>query len=114
MFNIDAAHRLLADAPRDTHDLDDPDRTAVNLIGSASGPVDRTYAMSTDLTAPVILGQLSLNGSPRAALLIDGNRAWRHAVPQLPAYLLTAEETLQIRHDKLLRPGGTSIVPPLN
>lgn len=131
VFNIDAAHILLADAPRDTHDLDvttwatayglthldDPDRTAVNLIGPVPGAVDRLHAMSTDLTRPVILGQVSVNGSPPAALLIDGvhrlYRAWREAVPRLPAYLLTAEETLQIRHDKLLGPGATSIVPPL-
>ncbi len=130
-FNIDAAHRLLADAPRDTHNLDvttwatayglthldSPDRTAVNLIGPAPGAVDRLYAMSTDLTAPVILGQLSVNGSPPAALLIDGvhrlYRAWRENLPLLPAYLLTAEETLQIRHHKHLGPGGTHIAPPL-
>ncbi len=131
VFNIDSAHRLLADAPRDTHDLDvttwatayglthldSPDRTAVNLIGPAPGAVDRLYAMSTDLTAPVILGQLSVNGSPPTALLIDGvhrlYRAWRENVPRLPGYLLTADETLHIRHHKLLGPGGTSIAPPL-
>jgi hypothetical protein len=58
-----------------------------------------------------------VNGSPPAALLIDGvhrlYHAWREGVPRLPAYLLTVEETLRIRHDKLLGPGGTSITPPL-
>jgi hypothetical protein len=73
--------------------------------------------MRTDLTRPVLLGRISVNGSPPAALLIDGvhrlYHAWREGVPRLPAYLLTAEETLRIRHDKLLGPGGISITPPL-
>jgi hypothetical protein len=65
----------------------------------------------------VLLGQISVNGSRPAALLIDGvhrlYHAWREGVPRLPAYLLTAEETRRIPHDKLLGPGGNSITPPL-
>jgi hypothetical protein len=103
-------HRL-----RLTH-LDDRHRTAVNLISPAPGAVDRLYAMSTDLTRPVLLGQVGVDGGPPAALLIDGvhrlYHAWRDDVPRLPAYLLTAEETRHIRHDTLLGPGGTSIVAP--
>lgn len=131
VFSIDAAEALIAAAPHEQLDLDvtawataygitrldDPHPAAVTLIGPTRDAVDRDYAMTTDLTRPVILGQLSINGIPPAALLIDGvhrlYRAWREAVPQLPAYLLTAEETLQIRHDKLLGPGRTTIVPPV-
>jgi hypothetical protein len=131
VFSIDAAQTLIAAAPRDTvaldvrawaaayglANLDDPHRTAVNLIGPTPGAVDRLYALSTDLTRPVLLGRISVNGSPPAALLIDGvhrlYHAWREGVPRLPAYLLTAEETLRIRRDKLLGPGGISITPPL-
>jgi len=68
VFFIDAAQTLIAAAPRDTvgldvrawatayglTHLDDPHRTAVNLIGPAPGAVDRLYALSTDLTRPVL------------------------------------------------------------
>jgi hypothetical protein len=103
-----------ADAYGLTH-LDDPHRTAINLISPAKGTLDRLYAMSTDLRRPVLLGQVPVNDSPPAALLIDGvhrlYHAWREHVPQLPAYLLTTAETDRIRHDTLLGPGGVSLPP---
>jgi hypothetical protein len=131
VFDIDAAQALIAAAPRDTLALnvtawataygltrhDDPDHTTVNLIGPTPDGLDRLYAMSTDLTKPVLLGRVRVGAIPPAALLIDGvhrlYHAWRKGVPQLPAYLLTAEETRGIQRDKLLGPGGTSIIPPL-
>jgi hypothetical protein len=130
VFSIDAAQTLIAAAPRDTVALDvkawataygPPPRRPAPHGGHPHRPrpgtVDRLYAMRTDLTRPVLLGRISVNGSPPAALLIDGvhrlYHAWREGVPRLPAYLLTAEETLRIRHDKLLGPGGISITPPL-
>jgi hypothetical protein len=130
VFNIDQAQMLLADAPRQTcaldanawatayglTSLDDPRRASVNLIGPTPDGLDRLYAMSTDLTEPVLLGRIRINASPPAALLIDGvhrlYRAWREGVPQLPAYVLTTAETLQIRHDKLLGSDGTSLTEP--
>ncbi|GIE91632.1 hypothetical protein [Actinoplanes regularis] len=130
VFSIDAAQALIAAAPRDTvslpvtawatayglTQLDDPHRTAANLIGPTSDAVDRLYAMSTDLTKPVLLGRICIGVHPPAALLIDGvhrlYHAWREGVPQLPAYQLTAEETRAVQHDKLLGPGVTSIIPP--
>jgi hypothetical protein len=129
VFDIDAAHRLIDAAPRDTAALDvmawataygltrldDPDRTTVSLLGPTSDGLDRLYAMSTDLTRPVILGRVRVGAIPAAALLIDGvhrlYHAWRQGVPQLPAYVLTTHETRAIQHDKLLGPGGTSILP---
>lgn len=130
VFSIDAAHALITATPRDTvaldvaawatayglTHLDDAHRSAVNLISPTPDAVDRLYAMSTDLGKPVLLGQLSVNGAPPAALLIDGvhrlYRAWRDGVPHLPAYLLTAAETRAIQHNTLLGPNGTSITPP--
>jgi hypothetical protein len=72
--------------------------------------------MSTDLSEPVLLGRVRIAAIPPAALLIDGvhrlYRACRERVPWLPAYLLTAEETRAVQHDKLLGPHGTSIIAP--
>ncbi|BCY07336.1 hypothetical protein [Actinoplanes sp. L3-i22] len=131
VFDIDAALALIAHAPRDTRPLDvtawatgyglnrldDPDRTTVNLIGPTSDSLDRLYAMSTDLTNPVLLGLVRIGDTPPAGLLIDGvhrlYHAWRKGVPHLQAYLLTAEETLHIQQDRLLGPGGTSFIRPL-
>ncbi len=128
VFSIDAAEALIAAAPHERLDLDvtawataygitrldDRQPTSVNLIGPTRDAVDRDYAMTTDLTQPVILGQLAINNLPPAALLIDGvhrlYRAWREAIPRLPAHLLTVEETLRIQRDALLGPGG--ITPP--
>jgi hypothetical protein len=130
VFSIDAAEALIIAAPRDTRPLDvptwataygltrldDPDPRTVGLLGPASHALHRAYAMTTDLTKPVIVAQLDISGNPPAALLIDGThrlyRAWRDGVPRLPAYLLTIEETRQIQDNALLGPSGTSVVPP--
>ncbi|MBM0238797.1 hypothetical protein JNW88_19615 [Micromonospora sp. ATA32] len=130
VFSIDAAEALIATTPRETHSLDvptwaaayglshldDPHQRTVSLIGPTSTALDRTYVLTTDLTKPLIVGQLSINGHPPAPLLIDGThrlyRAWRERVPRLPAYLLTVEETRQIQDNVLLGPRGTSTTPP--
>jgi hypothetical protein len=129
-FDIDTAEALIAAAPRDAaaldvalwapalglDRLDDPDHTRVNLIGPTRNAVDRLYAMSTDLAKPVIIGRVRIGNHPPAPMLLDGvhrlYHAWRKGVPYLPAYVLTAEETRFIQHDKLLGPGGTSFIPP--
>ncbi|MFI2652773.1 hypothetical protein [Micromonospora fulviviridis] len=128
VFSIDAADALIATTPRDTQPLDvmawataygltrldDPRR--VNLIGPTSAGLNRDYAMTADLSRPVIVAQLDVTGHPPSPLLIDGihrlYRAWREHVPRIPAYLLTAEETRRIQDNTLLRPGRTSITPP--
>jgi hypothetical protein len=130
VFAIDAADALITATPRDTRPLDvtawatthglthldDPNRRTVSLIGPASHALDRDYATTADLTKPVIVAQLSINGHPPVPLLIDGThrlyRAWRERVPQLPTYLLTVEKTRQIQDNVLLGPGRTSIIPP--
>ncbi|WP_327038101.1 hypothetical protein [Micromonospora maris] len=115
VFSIDAAQTLIAATPRDTQPLDvttwataygltrldDPHQRAVSLIGPTSTALNRTHAMTTELTTPLIVAQLDITGHPHAPLLIDGThrlyRAWRENVPRLPAYLLTVEETRQSR-----------------
>jgi hypothetical protein len=77
------------------------DRHAVALIGP--GPdFDRGYAMTTDLTEPVIVAMLHSQEDDRDyPLLIDGThrlyRAHAEGTPELPVYVLNVEETLAIR-----------------
>jgi hypothetical protein len=129
-FSIDAAEALIAARPRSIRRidvatwakaygltrLDNRDEHTVSLIGPASDGLDRVYAMTTDLAKPVIVAQLAINGQTPAPLLIDGThrlyRAWSEGIAQLPAYLLTADETRQVHHDALLGPGRTRITPP--
>ena len=67
--------------------------------------IDESYAMSTDLANPVLVGTMRNNGDRAFPLLIDGlHRVYRaHAeqLPYLPAYVLNAQETLAIRQDGL-------------
>jgi hypothetical protein len=115
VFDISAALTLIAANPRDAqplnvtawanayglHHLDNPNPWATNLIGPTSNTLHRAYAMTTDLTTPVIVAQIPIPGQQPAPLLIDGThrlyRAWREQVPQLPAHLLTPAETDQIK-----------------
>ena len=126
-FDIDAAHALIAATPRTTSPLDvtawatayglthldNPSPHAINLIGptrpsgtttftrSAHNVINRAHAMTTDLTQPLIVAHVDIPGAAPAPLLIDGThrlyRAWREHRPQLPAHLLTVEETRRIR-----------------
>ncbi|MEU4693753.1 hypothetical protein [Actinoplanes sp. NPDC023714] len=127
VFSIDAAEAAITAEPRPTQPLpvaawaafyglkhlDDPRRSAAALIGPTSDGLDREYAMTTDLTNPVIVGQLLVEHQA-APLLIDGThrlyRAWREKVPELPAHLLTVEETLAVRHEVSLGPDGAITV----
>jgi hypothetical protein len=111
LFSIDQAEELLRSNPREIVQVDitgwvrafgldtPPDKDRVPLIG---GPgLDRDYAMTTDLTRPLILATVQASGKDPANLLIDGwHRAFRaHAEGRthLPAYVLTLQETLRIR-----------------
>ncbi|MET8367651.1 hypothetical protein ABZU53_29410 [Micromonospora sp. NPDC005194] len=132
VFSIDAAQALIAASPRDTRPLDvpawaaayglthldNPNPWATNLIGPTSTTLNRTYAMTTDLTKPLIVAQISVNAAPPGPLLIDGThrlyRAWHEHKPQLPAYVLTVQEARQIQDIVLLGPRGTSTIPPSN
>jgi hypothetical protein len=114
-FDITAAAAILRGEPRETvtlpvapwaraYGLDrDPgtDTATIPLLGPGPG-FDSRYAMTTDLTRPVIIA--TVHGSDpgeRLALLIDGtHRLYKgHATgaAQLPAWVLTPAETLAIR-----------------
>ncbi|RLK12672.1 hypothetical protein DER29_5956 [Micromonospora sp. M71_S20] len=115
VFDIDAARTLIAATPRATSPvdvtawatayglthLDNPNPWAISLIGPAHNAINRTYAMTTDLTQPLIVAHVDIPGAAPAPLLIDGThrlyRAWREHLPQLPAHLLTVAETRQIK-----------------
>jgi hypothetical protein len=107
VFSVDVAQELIA-APRDTVALDvtawataygltrhdDPDHTTANLIGPAPDSIDRLYAISTDLTKPVLLGRVRAGATPPAALLINGVHP---ALPRL-AQRRTAAAVLPAHH----------------
>jgi len=82
-------------------------RHAIALIGP--GPdFNPEYAMTTDPDDPVILATLTGSGGQPAPLLIDGcHRLYKAAVTgraEIPAFVLTAAETLLIRSDAALGP----------
>ena len=132
VFDVTLAGALLRAAPRPpvpvpveawarAYGLDrDPDtgRHAISLIGP--GPdFSPDYAMTTDPGEPVILATLTdASGEPAGPLLIDGcHRLYKAAVTgraEIPAFVLTADETLLIRSDAVLgpprpaRPPGTA------
>jgi hypothetical protein len=113
-FNIDRARNLIIERPRETQRLPVtmwaeayglaplPGKHSMSLIGP--GPnFDRDYAMTTDVTEPVIVATLHSRGIGEAPLLIDGThrlyRAYQAGLPHLPAFVLDVEESLAIRDD---------------
>ena len=86
-------------------------RHAISLIGP--GPdFSPQYAMTTDPDEPAILATLAdASGEPAGPLLIDGChrlcKAARLGREHLPSLVLTAAETLAIRHDAILGPPRT-------
>ena len=130
VFDVTLAGALLRAAPRPpvpvpveawarAYGLDrDPDtgRHAISLIGP--GPdFNPDYAMTTDPDEPVILATLA-GTDGESPLLIDGfHRLYKSSVTgraEIPAFVLTAAETLLIRSDAVLgpprpaRPPGTA------
>jgi hypothetical protein len=124
VFDITAATGLLQTAPRPAQPLPvEPWARAygllpapgggphtVSLIGPGPG-FDPGYAMNTDLDEPVIIATLTtVAGELAGPLLIDGcHRLYKAAVTgreHLPCFVLTAAETLAIRHDAILGPAS--------
>jgi hypothetical protein len=115
LFDVDRAQALLTERPREPQPLavmpwvrqygldllGEPNRVPILGIGP---DFDREYAMTTDLTNPLIVATLHLPGSGNSALLIDGThrlyRAYREHVAELPAYVLDVDESLAIRLDQ--------------
>jgi hypothetical protein len=119
VYDIVAAIRLLRAAPRPPQPLpvlpwacaygliSDPasEPDTISLIGPGFDP---GYAMTTSLDDPVIIATVTLvGGQPAGPLLIDGcHRLYKAAVTGacLPAVVLTAAESLSIRHEITLGP----------
>jgi len=85
-------------------------RHAISLIGP--GPdFSPQYAMTTSLDEPVILATVAAASGELTPLLIDGchrlYKAARLGREHLPSLVLTAEETLAIRHDAIPGPPRT-------
>ena len=118
LFDVDQAQALLTERPREPQPLavmpwvrqfgldllDESNRVPILGIGP---DFDREYAMTTDLTQPLIVATLHLPGSGDSALLIDGThrlyRAYRERVQELPTYVLDVSESLAIRLDRRTR-----------
>ena len=128
VFDVDMAVTLLRAAPRPPRMIpvdawarayglaSDPasGRHAISLIGP--GPdFNPGYAMTTDPGEPVILATLADAGGETTPLLIDGcHRLYKAAVTgrtEIPAYVLTAAETLLIRSDAVLGPPRPARLP---
>ena len=83
----------------------------ISLIGPGPG-FDPQYAMGTDLDEPLIIASVTADGSGQPyPLLNDGchrlYKAARLRREHLPCLVLTAGETLAIRHDATLGPART-------
>jgi len=110
-FDIDHANRLIASAPRETVDIDPAQAAAAGGIDPAAAKneggvtgglvaIDQAYAMSVDLSKPLIVATIHGAADHHAYLLIDGwHRLYKAAathVPVLSAYVLTFDEVLAI------------------
>ena len=117
MFNVNRAQAIIAESPRETtqlpvapwaqfYGLDNRGRVSVSLFSPRS-EFDRDYAMTTDLSAPVLVATLRANDGDEFPLLIDGAhrlyRAYAEGVTTLPADVLSADESLAIREDAYYR-----------
>jgi hypothetical protein len=114
-FSVDKALAIIAENPRPTRQLPVNDwANALSLPGLRApntipllgvGPdFDEAYAMTTDLNTPVLLATLADKKGVESPLFIDGAhrlyRAYNEGVAELPAYVLTVEESLAIRQPR--------------
>lgn len=119
LFSVNRAQELLAEQPREPvklpvapwarfYSLETPkDASSVPLFAPGSG-FNRDYAMTTDLSSPLIVATLrNRDTEEEFPLLIDGThrlyRAYTERVSDLPAYVLNADESLAIREDAYYR-----------
>lgn len=123
VFNVNRAQAILAESPREPkllpvvqwarfYGLDSHDGPGLSLFTPLPS-FDRDYAMTTDLDNPLLMATLRSHDGKEFALLIDGThrlyRAFIDGVAELPAHVLTAEESLAIREDGLV--GGEVFGP---
>ena len=130
LFDVTVATWLLRAAPRPARPLPvEPWARAYGLLPAPGGSprtvsligpgpdFDPQYAMTTDLNEPLIIASVTADGTgqPRP-LLNDGchrlYKAARLGREHLPSLMLTAGETLAIRHDAILGPPRTTARHP--
>lgn len=114
IFNVNRAEAILAERPRETRPVpvdiwahaygmdSTPGKGSIPLIGPGA-QFDREYAMTTDITRPLLMATVRGLRGEDAVMLIDGMhrlyRAFAEDVPELTAHVLTVEESLVIRED---------------
>lgn len=123
LFDVGKAQTLIAEIPRATkrlpvwpwarfYGLDGTDGSSFSFFSPHAG-FDRDYAMTTDLSDPILIATLRNREGEEFPLLIDGTHRLYHAnaegLGELPAYVLTVEESLTIREDAFL--GSTVHLP---
>ena len=108
-FDIQAARRRLAERPRDSVEVPVepwaraylPPPGVTDRFPLVAVDVDPAYAMTVDLTEPLILGTLQAEGRSPEVLVIDGwhrlYRASLEARQTLPGHVLDLAETTAIR-----------------
>jgi hypothetical protein len=117
VFNVSGALAIVAECPRRTwylpvaqwarfYGLADGEGQTVSLF-TALPDLDRDYAMTTDLSEPVLIATMQNEDGEAFPLLIDGThrlyRAYVERIAELPTYVLTVDETLAIREDAYYR-----------
>lgn len=117
LFNVDRAKVIVAERPRDTrplpvppwahfYGLDTPDGKSFSLFRPSSD-FSAEYALTTDLSEPLIVATLRSREHEEFPLLVDGThrvyRAFAEGRSELPAYVLSTEESLSIREDAYYR-----------
>jgi hypothetical protein len=117
VFNVNRAQAIIAESTREVvqlpvapwaqfYGLDNPDGTSVSLF-SPLPEFNRDYAMTTDLSDPLLVAMLRNNDGEVFPLLIDGtHRLYRghvEHVATLPAHALTEGESLAVREDAYYR-----------
>lgn len=119
LLDVEQAHRLLRASPRPRVRIDVPAWARLyGLDGDPTSPVkvgptfDPAHALTADLNRPLILATFTTGEGAGAELIIDGShrlyRAHLEGRDSLPAYLLTASETVAIT---LARPCRTGWIP---
>jgi hypothetical protein len=116
-FDVDQALAIIADNPRPTRQLPVYDWANAFGIGELRRPntipllgigpdFDADYALTSDLADPLLIATLVDKEGVASPLFIDGMhrlyRAYLEDIAELPAYVLTPEESLAIRKDRYL------------
>lgn len=115
VFDVNKGLAIVAESPRGARLM--PVEPWARFYGLAKGEadafpvfgvrdIDKMLAMTADLRRPLLMATMRNQGGEEFPLVIDGThriyRAYVEGIAELPAFLLTVEETLAIRADGLL------------